>query len=75
MTRYYTVNEIAESLKVNQRTVRRWIAQNRLKCTRIPSGLRISQEQIDDMLKNFNGTPPAIDQGLKAGLARHGLGV
>jgi len=43
-SRWYTVNEIAEDLKVSQRTVRRWIAQGDLRAHRFGRAVRVSSE-------------------------------
>lgn len=48
--KYYTVNEIAEMLKVNRFTVYRWIREEKLKRTVVGDTVRISQEDLDNFI-------------------------
>jgi excisionase family DNA binding protein len=47
-----TVKEIANELKVTERTVRRWIAEGKLKSDRIQGVRRIKPEDYLEFLKN-----------------------
>lgn len=40
----FTINEVAAMLKINERTVRRWIKSGRLKATPIPGRGRAATE-------------------------------
>lgn len=51
----YTPKEVAEMLKVNERTVRRWIRAGRLPAVRFGRQLRISAEALQKF-----GQPPVI---------------
>lgn len=43
LMRYYTVKELAESYRVTEATVCRWIAEGRLNGERLPGGWRIPE--------------------------------
>lgn len=49
-TKFYTVQEVAEFLRVNERTVLNFIASGELKATRVGRQYRISQEQLDEYI-------------------------
>lgn len=50
-----TTNEIAEILRVHQRTVQRWISSNRLKAIKVgPKILRVRQQDLNEFLENQN---------------------
>ena len=45
---FLTTNEVANLLRVHQRTVQRWISSNRLKATKIgPRVWRIKKQDLD----------------------------
>ena len=44
---WHTVTEIAEDLKVSERTVRRWIAQGDLRAHRFGRAVRVSSEDLE----------------------------
>jgi len=53
--RFLTTNEIAEILRVHQRTVQRWISSNRLKATKVgPKILRVRKQDLDEFLESQN---------------------
>ncbi|KAB8320449.1 helix-turn-helix domain-containing protein [Tolypothrix campylonemoides VB511288] len=46
-----TTSEIAEILRVHQRTVQRWISSNRLKATKVgPKIWRVRKQDLDEFL-------------------------
>lgn len=48
-----TTREIAEILRVHQRTVQRWISSNQLKATKVgPKIWRIRKQDLDNFLAN-----------------------
>jgi excisionase family DNA binding protein len=47
-----TIKEIASELKVTERTVRRWIAEGKLKSEKIQGIRRIKPEDYLEFLKN-----------------------
>lgn len=50
---FLTTNEIAEILRVHQRTVQRWISSNRLKATKVgPKILRVRKQDFDEFIKS-----------------------
>jgi excisionase family DNA binding protein len=51
---YYTVKEVAEKLRVDHQTVRRWINDNKLMATKVGKGLRIREEDIQEFIKASN---------------------
>lgn len=52
---FLTTSEIAEFLRVHQRTVQRWISSNRLKATKVgPKILRVRKQDLDEFLDSKN---------------------
>ncbi|PIG91312.1 helix-turn-helix domain-containing protein [Gloeocapsopsis sp. IPPAS B-1203] len=52
---FLTTNEIAEILRVHQRTVQRWISSNRLKATKVgPKILRVRRQDLNEFLESQN---------------------
>lgn len=49
---YYTIQEIAEQLKVAYLTVYRWIKEGKLEAVRAGKQYRIRQSDLDKFLKN-----------------------
>jgi excisionase family DNA binding protein len=50
---FLTTNEIAQILRVHQRTVQRWISSNRLKATKVgPKILRVRREDLNKFLES-----------------------
>lgn len=48
---FLTTGEIAEILRVHQRTVQRWISSSRLKATKVgPKILRVRKQDFDEFL-------------------------
>lgn len=45
----YTISEIAREFKVNERTVRRWIADGRVIAVHVGGSVRIMQDEVDKM--------------------------
>ncbi len=54
----FTVNEIAEKLKVHPQTVYRWIYQGKLKSLKIHSSVRITEEQYEEFIKEASNESP-----------------
>lgn len=52
--KYYRVEEIAQMLRVNPRTIRQAINEGELKATRVGRLIRISQQQLDSYLRKFS---------------------
>lgn len=48
---FYSVKDVADKLKVSERTVWRWIADKRLMVIRIGGVVRISISEIDKLLR------------------------
>lgn len=48
-TSFLTVRDVAERLKVSQRTVRRWIDQGYLQAIKIGRTVRISEEELSSL--------------------------
>ena len=48
----YTVQELAELLKLNPQAVRNWIDQGSLPALRIGRRVRIKREVVEDILEN-----------------------
>jgi excisionase family DNA binding protein len=52
---FLTTSEIAEILRVHQRTVQRWISSNRLKATKVgPKILRVRRQDLEEFLDSQN---------------------
>lgn len=50
-----TTHEIAEILRVHQRTVQRWISSNRLKAIKVgPKILRVRKQDLNEFIENHN---------------------
>lgn len=53
-----TTHEIAEILRVHQRTVQRWISSNRLKATKAkPKIWRVRKQDLDNFLASEDNNP------------------
>ena len=52
MTKFYTIEQIAECLEVSTRTVRRWIKQGLLVAHRVNGLLRVSAEDFQKFLND-----------------------
>jgi excisionase family DNA binding protein len=50
MEEFLTISEVAERLKVNERTVRRWIESGDLKAHKIGNCVRISLADLHEFL-------------------------
>lgn len=48
---YLTPQEVADKLKVNLRTIYRWIREGKLKAVKIVGGWRISEADLNKMLQ------------------------
>ena len=54
---YYTTEEIADLLKVNKESVRRWVRDNKLKAVKLSGKfIRISQDDLDEFVTTMRGT-------------------
>ncbi|HEY3728030.1 MAG TPA: helix-turn-helix domain-containing protein [Solirubrobacteraceae bacterium] len=62
---YLTVAEVAETLKLNQQTVRNWIDQGSLPALRVGRRVRIKRSDFQQILdESYSGRkPPAAMQG------------
>lgn len=49
--KYYTIMEVAERLSLKQQTLRNWITEGRIKAVKIFGATRISEEEINKMIK------------------------
>ncbi len=49
---FYTVEQVADLLKVHWQTVLNYIKSGKLKAVKLGKGYRISKEAIDDFIKN-----------------------
>ncbi len=54
MQNYYTPQEVAGKLKIDIRTVYRWIREGRLKAVKIGHFWRISESELKRILDNNN---------------------
>jgi excisionase family DNA binding protein len=55
---YLTVAEVAETLKLNQQTVRNWIEQGRLPALRVGRRVRIKRSDFQRILdESYSGGP------------------
>ena len=53
---YYTTDEVADLLKVNTESVRRWVRDNKLKAVKLSHKfIRISQDDLDQFIKTMRG--------------------
>jgi len=52
--KFYTIEEVADILRVNPATVRKLIDTGELKATRVGRQYRISQEQLDDYIQRHS---------------------
>ena len=53
---YYTTEEVADLLKVNAESVRRWVRDNKLKAVKLSHKfIRISQDDLDQFIKTMRG--------------------
>lgn len=46
-----TVNEVAEQVRVNPRTVRRWIDAGKLRAAKVMGGIRVEAHELDNLMK------------------------
>lgn len=61
--RYRTVHEVADLLKVNEATVRRWIRDGELRAIDIGKGWRIADADLVTFLHHHETRPREIDNG------------
>ena len=50
---YYSINELAEKLKVHSNTIRSWINSGKLCCLQVDSVYRIYEENLIDFRKRY----------------------
>lgn len=63
MSEVYTVQEVAQNYKVNERTVRNWIEKEGLKAIRIGKrGYRIEKEDLDKFIEQRKQPPIDADK-------------
>ncbi|HFJ9245023.1 TPA: helix-turn-helix domain-containing protein [Bacillus cereus] len=48
---FYTIKEVAQHLKVSERTIHNWIKEGHLGSYKVGRLTRISKEQLDDYLQ------------------------
>ena len=54
---YYTTEEVADILKVNKESVRRWVRDDKLKAVRLSGKfIRVSQDDLDEFVKTMRRT-------------------
>lgn len=53
--KYYTIEEVAEMLKVVYLTVYRWIQDNKLPSVKAGKQYRIKKNDLDNFLNNYKG--------------------
>jgi len=59
---YLTVAEVAETLKLNQQTVRNWIDQGSLPALRVGRRVRIKRSDFQRILdESYSGTKTPVD--------------
>ena len=63
---YLTVAEVAETLRLNQQTVRNWIDQGRLPALRIGRRVRIKRSDFERILKTGATQAPPAPRGPSA---------
>jgi excisionase family DNA binding protein len=49
---FYSISDIAEKLKVSQKTIRRHIASGKLKSSKIGSSYRIANDALEDFINS-----------------------
>ena len=64
---YQTVKEIADLLKVNEVTVRRWIKNGELRAIDIGKGWRIGSKDLDAFLEDHATRPAGMTNGGEGG--------
>lgn len=47
----YTVNQVSETLQLSVHTIRKWIQIKKIKVIKLGKSVRISQEELDRLLK------------------------
>ncbi|TYO97034.1 helix-turn-helix domain-containing protein [Desulfallas thermosapovorans] len=50
MEQYYTPQEVADSLKINLRTIYRWIREGKLNAVKVGELWRISESELNRLL-------------------------
>ncbi len=50
-TEYYTIHEVAKSLKVTYLTVYRWIRAGKLKAKKVGKQYRITKQELDKFIQ------------------------
>ena len=68
--RYRTVHEVADLLKVNEATVRRWIRDGELRAIDIGKGWRIADADLATFFHHHETRPREIDSGRGQGGAQ-----
>lgn len=54
MDNYYTPQEVADKLKLNVRTLYKWIRENKLRAVKLGDVWRISETELNRLLQNDN---------------------
>lgn len=56
MENYYTPQEVADKLKINVRTLYRWIREGKLKAVKVGELWRISETELNRLLNKEDST-------------------
>mgnify|MGYP001067158726 CR=1 FL=1 len=54
MEKYFTVQEVADSLKVSSQTVRNWITSGELKALKLKYNVRITEKDLKEFIEKNN---------------------
>jgi excisionase family DNA binding protein len=73
MTKLLKLKDAADLLSVSVRTIERWHNDGKIKLTFLPSGKRISIEELEAFVHRNNPSSPVVSVTTVADLARHGL--
>jgi len=57
MSRFYCVPEVASILRVKPTSIYSWIKSGKLKCVRVGRLIRVTEEQVNCLLKTSEATP------------------
>lgn len=56
MDKLYSITEVSEMLRVNYKTVHKWVKSGAMQAYKIGGSWRVSQEQIEEFLKSSDNT-------------------
>jgi len=49
--KFYTIKEVADMLRVHERTIHNWILSGKLEVIKIKKTIRISEEQLNKLIE------------------------